>query len=253
MSEWKVQSGRLSFFPPGNAPSGTISAIDTYRAFWAREPDSFQRQDNPLSPSVAQGRCGNLLVGCVTHPTRIDLNFTPLQPPNTTPGTPPVFIEDTASFVRELRSTIDRVSTTSIAIEVGRLAVFVQFGVDETDVKTANQTISAAIPDFYRPKLSNEESFALQVNLPVNSNSVPDLMTNRLVKWSVDKIQFVLVNSPVGFSASVIQTGSPPRSKPRNRRCIPDLETPPVALSVVKGPAAASTRIIVSAGWVLAG
>jgi hypothetical protein len=81
MSEWKVLGSRITFFPSG--PKSIPSALDLYQRFWGA-PDGFEKQPNPLQPSVAHGKRMGMLVSCLAHVTRIDFSLSPVIVPSET-------------------------------------------------------------------------------------------------------------------------------------------------------------------------
>jgi len=152
--------------------------------------------------AMAQGRKGNLNATCTVAPNRVDFGLSPVNQPSM--GSEPKLnlIDDSTVFHSELLRIINELGTGAIKVpdQFDRAALFVQFASIEPNVMEANRAISATIPERYRPKLTNEEAFVLQVNLPRAIPQHDDVRVNFLTKWSVEQFQvFSLAVQAGGF------------------------------------------------------
>ncbi len=62
---------------------------------------------------------------------------------------------------------------------------------EKNTVPDANDTIVSVIPKQYRPTLSAEENFLLQINSPYTSPVNAGLKINLIKKWSVEQFRIV--------------------------------------------------------------
>ncbi|MBU2739947.1 hypothetical protein [Acidithiobacillus concretivorus] len=62
---------------------------------------------------------------------------------------------------------------------------------EKNTVPDANNTIVSVIPKQYRPTLSAEENFLLQINSPYTSPVDTGLKINLIKKWSVEQFRIV--------------------------------------------------------------
>jgi hypothetical protein len=207
MSEWKSSGGRITLFPAVvSAPPP--SALELYRQVWGEEPDGFQKQANPLTPSVAHGNHNGLKAGCFAQPARIDFNLTPSSSPQheAQEGESFPLIEDTALLRSELLRIIDAVAQTAALNSVVRVALGVQFLALKPSFTEANAALTASIPKQYGIKVTDEEDFVFQVNRPYTSRSTGGIKTNFITKWSVDRLQIMTLAVQVGGPATSAQT-----------------------------------------------
>jgi hypothetical protein len=107
-------------------PRPRINQPEGYRKVWGEDPDSFQKQANPLTPTIAQGKRGSLLAGCLAHPSRIDFNLTPPSSQEAPQVSFPL-IEDTGLLQTELSRIIDKIDQCGVLHSVIRVALSVQF------------------------------------------------------------------------------------------------------------------------------
>lgn len=212
MNEWKSSGGRITLFPAAvSTPS--LSALELYRQVWGEEPDSFQRQPNPLMPSVAQGNSNGLKAVCVAQPARIDFNLTP--PPRQDEAQQEVafpLIEDTGLLHSELSGLIDVVDRNAVLRSVVRVALGIQFLALKPSSTEANGVLTASIPQQYGVKITDEEDFIFQINRPYTSRSAEGIKTNFITKWSVDRLQILTfafsAGGPTTTSAQTPASGS---------------------------------------------
>jgi hypothetical protein len=191
MSEWKSSGGRITLFPAATS-APPLSALELYRQVWGGEPDGFQKPTNPLAPSVAHGNRNGLKAGCVTQPTRIDLNLTPSSKQEE--GQEDVsfpLIEDTGLLRAELSRIIDIVDQNAVLNSVVRVALGVQFLALKQTSAEANGVLTAHIPEEYGVKVTDEEDFIFQINRPYPSQSAKGIKMNFITKWSVDRLQIM--------------------------------------------------------------
>jgi hypothetical protein len=203
MSEWKSSGGRITLFP-ATMSSPSPSALELYRQVWGEEPDSFQKQANPLAPSVAQGNRSGLKAGCVAQPTRIDFTLTPPSSKQEEEQEVVSFplIEDTGLLRADLTRTIDAVGLTPVISSVVRVALGIQFLNLKPSCTEANGLLIAHIPEQYGVKVTDEEDFVFQINRPYRSRSAAGIKTNFITKWSVDQLQILTFAVPVGGTAT---------------------------------------------------
>jgi hypothetical protein len=200
MSEWKSSGGRITLFPAVSSPPP--SALELYRQVWGKEPDGFQKQANPLLPSVAHGNHNGLKAGCLAQPTRIDFNLTPgpsRQDEAQEDASFPL-IEDTALLRDELSRIIDVVGHNASLSPVVRVALGIQFLALKPSSAEANAVLTASIPERYGVRITDEEDFIFQINQPYSSRSAQGIRANFITKWSVDRLQILTF---------ALQTGGP--------------------------------------------
>ncbi len=195
MNEWKSSGGRITLFPAAMS-SPSLSALELYRQVWGEEPDGFQKQANPLMPSVAHGNHNGLKAGCLAQPARIDFSLTPpssqqkeAQEAQEDVSFP--LIEDTALLRAELSRIIDIVDQNPVLNSVIRVALGVQFLALKPTSAEANAVLIASIPEQYGVKITDEEDFIFQINRPYTSRSAGGIKTNFITKWSVDRLQIL--------------------------------------------------------------
>src|SRR5271166_2223837 len=80
MNEWKALNARITLFPSAPPASPLPTALELYRHVWGGDPDSFQKQQNALLPTVAQGRREGMMTNCFAHPTRKAVGHHTLPP-----------------------------------------------------------------------------------------------------------------------------------------------------------------------------
>lgn len=162
MNEWRASGGRITLFPAAPVSSRRQSALDLYKRVWGGDPDNFQRQANPLIPTVAQGKRGGVTVTSLTHPTRIDFNITPASSPHEVTQISFPVIEDTSQLLTELTRTIDAIGQGVVSDPVVRVALNIQFLILKPSHAEANKALTAIIPAQYGVKITNEEDFIFQ-------------------------------------------------------------------------------------------
>jgi hypothetical protein len=216
MNEWKAFFGRITLFPVVQL-SPLLSAIELYQRVWHGGPDTFQKQTNPLAPSVAQGTRGGMTVACLTHPSRIDFNLTPVQsPPQELAQMSLPIIEDTSKLHAELMRIMDVIGKEVILGSVVRVALNVQFLALKQSSEEANSTLMTVIPDQYGIRITDEKDFIFQINRPYTSREVGEIKMNAVTKWSVDRLQVLTIAVPMSgthLSASVEAALPKPQTK----------------------------------------
>ncbi|MGB8989099.1 MAG: hypothetical protein WCC37_21040, partial [Candidatus Sulfotelmatobacter sp.] len=178
---------------------------------WGEEPDGFQKQANPLMPSVAHGNHNGLRAGCFAQPARIDFNLTP--PPNSPQeeaqeDEPFPLIEDTTLLRTELSRVIDVVGQNAALNSVVRVALGVQFLTLKPSSAEANAVLAASMPEQYGVRITDEEDFIFQINRPYTSRSAGGIKTNFIMKWSVDRLQIIALALQVGGTTTSAQTSA---------------------------------------------
>ena len=210
MNEWKSSGGRITLFPAA-ASSPPLSALALYKHVWGEEPDGFQKQTNPLSPSVAHGRRGSLVASCLAQPTRIDFNLIPPTPTQDggqdaqTEETPFPLIKDTNLLHAELLRAMEVINRSTVLNSVVRVALGVQFLALEPSSSEANKVLVAIIPRQYGVRVTNEEDFIFQVNQPYTSLRAEGVKVNSITKWSVDRLQILTLALPANQPATSSQ------------------------------------------------
>jgi hypothetical protein len=198
MNEWKAAVGRITLFPTATVLSSPPSALDLYKRVWGGDPDNFQRQANPLMPTVAQGKRGGITASCFVHPVRIDFNLTPTSPPHEITQLSFPLIEDTTQLHTELARIMDDIGQGLVSGSVVRVALNVQFLAMRPSPVEANKTLTSIIPSKYGVKITDEEDFIFQINRPYASREVRSVKMNSLTKWSVDRLQVFTMAIPMG-------------------------------------------------------
>jgi hypothetical protein len=184
MNMWKGQIGRITLFPAAPTGPQLPSAIELYRQVWGGDPDSFQKQANPLAPSVAQGIRNGFVVACTAQPLRFDYTVGPIQPNDSQASL--ALIDDFRGFRAELNHVTHTISQSSQSFSVSRAACSAQFAREAANHREANGFLMAVMPEPYRLKLTDEEEVIVQVNRPVRG----DPSMNFITKWSVERLQF---------------------------------------------------------------
>ena len=160
---WKALLARISIFPLTPSPTPP-SALDLFKKVWQIEPEEFHGQANPLMPSMAQGKLGDLTVNCFKQQIRTDFNLLPLLPT----GASLASIENTTQLHEELSHIIRVIGEGLISDPVVRVAVFVQLVMPAATLEEANKILLTSMPEAYRMGVTNEEDFVFQVNRPVS-------------------------------------------------------------------------------------
>ena len=187
MNEWKALVGRITAFSA--TPSQPPSAAILYRAIWESEPDSFQKQENPLLPSIAQGARDGMTASCSVVAGRADFNLTPSRPLGPEVGLS--LFEDSNRLSEGLAQITDALGRGAYANGVSRVALYVQFLNPAPGYTEANKLLTKVIPDKYGVRLTTEEDVVFQINCPYASHQANDLVMNSIVKWSLQKLQVV--------------------------------------------------------------
>jgi len=84
-----------------------------------------------------------------------------------------------------------------------RVGVYVHFVRLASDLKEANKQLTAVIPNEYRPRITDEEDFTLQINRPFPSRAVDGMRMNKITKWSADRFQVLSLSFQVSNLANV--------------------------------------------------
>jgi hypothetical protein len=201
MSLWKPLAGRIGLVATKPTSPGAVSALSLYKQTWGGEPANFQSSPNPLMPSAAQGIVSDLAATCSVALNRVDLSLTPsAQTGNPDPQPELRLIENSAPFFDELSRVAIAIGKNDIEIPPAfdRASAFVQFVSIEANVIEANQALVRTIPEKFRPQLTREESFVLQLSRPTldRNGNIP---INILTKWSVEQFQVVTFGIATGF------------------------------------------------------
>lgn len=193
MPDWGLFNFRLSFFTTN---LHSQSAPDLYRAIWNAEPEGYQKSQNALAPSSANGKREAVMVQCAVQAGRMDLNFTGIVRDALEIKPPLIF--DTQDLCTEVSAVLNRIERGVISVPITRVANFVQFLNLNSSHLAANKALLATIPAQFSVKITDEEDFIFQINRPYASRPVADVRMNSIVKWSVEKIQMmaIMTDSP---------------------------------------------------------
>lgn len=191
---WKALVARVVLFPIAPGADQLPAAYALFHQVWGSDPESFQKAPNPLAPAIAQGKHGRMNVNCIVQPTRIDFTFSPEPPPEASLGLE--LIHDSAELAAGLRTVIAGIRTNLI-LPISRVAINAQFVSQAPNHAQANQVLTATMPPEYRPQLSGEVDFILQVNRPYPSHEVNGTTMNSIIKWSVERLQVMTFSLPV--------------------------------------------------------
>lgn len=196
--------------PPNVFPVAS-SPLEIYRSIWGEDPSSFQKSPHPLGIGMSQGDLGDLRVVCTTGLARIDLNFGPLRRPEIEEA-PTSFqlIEEAEQLHQAFAQVIKAIRQERLSIKASRLAIATQFASIEEDVRSANQALTATIPDQYGVKLADEDDVIFQVNNPFESKQLAPTKLNLIQNWSVVRFQVVSVAVPTPIGNVGDQMGTVP-------------------------------------------
>jgi hypothetical protein len=211
MNTWKASASRITLFPAASVSSPPLSAFDLYRRVWGVDPDGFQKQPNPLLPSLAQGKHGGMMATCLTHSTRVDFNLTPTAPPQAMAQQPSVnLIEDGSRLHAELRRIIGAIGQGVVSDLVIRVGLNFQFLAVKPSSAEANSALTTTIPDQYGVRITDEEDFIFQINRPYTSRAVASIKMNSITKWSVDRLLVFTATIPMSWApTSALATAGP--------------------------------------------
>lgn len=205
MTVWKALVGRVTLFPASVPPP----ALELFRLVWGGDPDSFQKQANPLLPMVAQGKRDGMMAICSTNPARVDFTLAP-APGEEIPDMSLALIEDLSHLQTELLRIIEFIGRGAVSESVPRVAVSMQFVKPEASSVEANKTLTRIIPDQYRMGLTDEEEFIFQINRLKTSRELPDIKMNFITKWSVERFQVLALSFLLAGSRVPAPQGVPP-------------------------------------------
>jgi hypothetical protein len=189
MTTWKAFNGRVTLFP-ASVPPG---ALELFRLVWGGDPDSFQKQANPLLPAVALGKRDGMTTICAAGPARVDFTLAPIRGEES-PDTSLDLIEDPSQVQTELLRIIEVIGRGAVPESVFRVAVTMQFVKPELSSVEANMTLTRILPDQYRMRLTDEGEFIFQVNQQKLSRDLADIRMNYITKWSVERFQVLALS-----------------------------------------------------------
>lgn len=204
LSQWTALTARISLFLPlEEQATQRSSVLEIYQKLWGTAPDGYQSAPAPNFPSHAQGQRNGLTVNCATAPNRLDIIFSPKQTPQPS-GTLDVIV-DASSLYEELTATVSKLSTESPSERCIGFSLFMHFvSPEHNTVSNANAAISAVIPESYRPILSTEENFLLQINSPYITSEKRELKINLIKKWGVEQFRIVRFSVQQGSPAPLV-------------------------------------------------
>jgi hypothetical protein len=216
MNEWKVSGARATLFPASPASFARISVYSLYREVWGSEPDSFQKQENSLMPTVAQGRRGGIVGACVLQPSRLDFSFSSTPP--TVPDASGVgvqLIENGRSVWRSFLQLFDALTRGIVEGEVARVAINLQALVVKPNFAEVNQALLEVVPNHYGLRLTDEEDVVFQINKPFISERIPGVKMNAATTWSGARILVLNFSVPAsGFvNAAMAGVSENPQTK----------------------------------------
>jgi hypothetical protein len=201
MSLWKPLIGRISIAASKPTPPGALSALELYQQIWKSDPTNFQNSPNPLMVSAAQGIALGMTASCAVVQNRADISLTPnAQDAATSVSLALRLIEDRSALYGELSRITQSIGNGTIKIpsEYDRVSTFIQYVSIEDDALAANAAVAKTIPERFRPRLTNEDAFILQVNIPTVDRRFGDTQINFLTKWSVEQFQVVSFGLAMG-------------------------------------------------------
>lgn len=211
MSSWKPLAGRVTFLSAFNMLTSAPSSLDVFQSLWKTTPDNFRKSANPLLPSVAQGKNGEIQINCSIAAGRADINFSPVIPSMDQDAAPTLrFIESPDQLHVCFEDVIEGVKSGALHLNAGRVAIEVHFVCLENDIPSANQSLVQTIPRPYQLNLSDEEDVIFQVNrffVTKNGNRL-----NAVCNWSLVRFQLLnfsiaaTLGQPVDVPSSVFQT-----------------------------------------------
>jgi hypothetical protein len=216
MNEWKVSMGRATLFPASPTSFARMSGIDLFREVWGSEPDNFQKQENPLLPTIAQGRHGGIVIVCAVHPSRLDFNFGPAPPAGRDASSVSVqLIENARPLWRSFLQLFDAFARGKVVGEVARVAINLQALVVKPNVGEVNQALMEVIPGHYGLRLSDEEDVIFQINKPFMSEGISGVKINAVTTWSSARIQVLSFSMPAGgiVNAAMAAVSENPRTQ----------------------------------------
>lgn len=191
MSAWKVHAARITLFPLLGAGSIPKSALELYKAVWAKDPDSFQSQPAagaPFPVSVAQGTNGAITRICQTQPVRVDLSFAPVAKPS---GEVEIaYFEHAPNLRTEMTTAIGSLEKALDELPVNRVAVYFQIGQETDGYRSANKLVAGTLWEGHQVPLAEDEDFILQLN-PALATSYDGMQVrcNYITKWAVERVQ----------------------------------------------------------------
>lgn len=208
MNEWKVSGARATLFPASPASFARISGISLYREVWGSEPDNFQKQENSLLPTVAQGRHGGILIACALHPSRLDFTFSPAPPATLgVSGIEVQLIENGRSVWRSFLQLFDALTRGAVAGEVARVAINLQALVVKPNFAEVNQALMEVVPSHYGLRLTDEEDVVFQINKPFMSERISGVKMNAATTWSGARIQVFNFSVPASGIVNAAMAG----------------------------------------------
>lgn len=187
--DWQAESVAVSLFVPSH-PDMHISNI--YREAFDREPTQTNENVQPIGRIGQAAAASNDRTRVLSlQPGRIDIslngsdiNFSPLtNHPPTLPNIEEAIDEAVRASSKVLKHT-SHIQRTALNI---RLVKY-----NKTTVE-ANREILSVLP--FKIRLEEETDFLLQVNKP---SRVAGMAVNRIMRWSVENLQFVTSTSPLG-------------------------------------------------------
>lgn len=211
MDDWRAFVGRISLFPAMPPSSPVPVALDVYRQIWGHDPNTFQRQENPLAPTVAQGRVGGLIVNCVGQQTRFDFNLMGVAAQVSTMTL--AMIDHPKELKDELTRIITFLEDEKPALDrIWHVALSLQFISLKENHAEANDALIKVIPSRYGVTLADEEGVVFQISVPRMSGESRDIRMNYITKWSVEVFQVLNITIPAGaISAGSGPVPPPPR------------------------------------------
>jgi len=200
--EWKALSCKISLFPAAASPL-TASAMEIFRALWGTDPDSFQKHNNPLIPSIASGKSRDFNVTCSTQPSRIDLSIGPFVGDD---DSVLYLIDNILLLQEELERLVSLLDRTPLSIFAARVAVNLHILLPEKSVRDANVRLQGIIPTRYGLRLQDEQDFFLQLNRPYKSATLLGVDMNLITQWIASKFQRIRVTLSADIMSSTSQS-----------------------------------------------
>jgi hypothetical protein len=200
--KWKVLHAGISLFIVSGHGSPIDNADVLYEKMLNSKPDSFQTFPNNLNNSTASGDYNKIQVSCNVSSNRINFSLSSLSAP----------IEKNIPYINSKEDSINVLlliinNIKSFATENKKIYGFgftLRIAVVDCEENSdANNIIMSAIPPKYRPNLTDEKNFILQINQPreffytLGSDKVE---INSVKKWSVeDFVVLSILGNPLNL------------------------------------------------------
>ena len=177
--DWKAESLRVTTFH--NVGVITKGIEQLWEAVTREKPEQLTSRPRE-GLTVAEGPYGGNRLQCIYRPDRVDWNLRPVTPP---PNVPIEGFMSMGPFQGILPAFLDVVRKwLGESPPVTRLAFGSLLLIETGNMPDANRRLSALLPDV-RLDADRSSDFLYQINRRRISASDPEILVNRLSKWSV--------------------------------------------------------------------